>query len=122
MSTVQNYHDALLALSGNPALAAARSGLLVGMSGEELIDVITCGLKTCISREGLNTIATRLFEEIAATQAGGGVAPVEDKDGGDVADDSEDIVRSQGRTPRRRAKRGGKGECTPISRDITANG
>ncbi|KAI4648368.1 uncharacterized protein J4E79_009990 [Alternaria viburni] len=115
MSTVQNYHDALLALSGNPALAAARSGLLVGMSGEELIDVITCGLKTGVSRESLNTIATQLFEEIAATQAGGGVAPVEDKDGGDVADDSDDVVRNKGRTPRRRAKRGGKASADPNS-------
>ncbi|KAI4656299.1 hypothetical protein J4E93_001018 [Alternaria ventricosa] len=109
MSTVQNYHDALLALSGNPALAAARSGLLVGMSGEELIDVITCGIKTGVSREGLTTIATQLFEEIAAAQAGGVVAPVEDNNGGDVADDSDDVVRNKGRTPRRREKHGSKG-------------
>ncbi|KAI4626109.1 uncharacterized protein J4E87_004609 [Alternaria ethzedia] len=113
MSTVQNYHDALLALSGNPALAAARSGLLVGMSGEELIDVITCGLKTGISRDGLNIIAAQLFDEIAAAQAGGVVAPVEDNNSGDVADDSDDVVRNKGRNLRRRAKRGGKASPDP---------
>ena len=81
------------------------------MSGEELIDVITCGLKTGISRESLNTIATQLFEDIAETQAGGGVAPGEDNNGGDVADDSDDVVRNKGRTPGRRPRRGSKGEC-----------
>ncbi|KAH6858838.1 hypothetical protein BKA58DRAFT_444024 [Alternaria rosae] len=108
MSTAQRYHDALLALSGNPALVAARSGLLIGMSSEELIDVITCGLRTGVTRGFLNIIATQVFEEIAATQAGGVIAPVEDKDGGDVTDDSNNVVRNDSQTPRRRAERGSR--------------
>ncbi|KAI4943393.1 hypothetical protein J4E91_009302 [Alternaria rosae] len=108
MSTAQRYHDALLALSGNPALVAARSGLLIGMSSEELIDVITCGLRTGVTRGFLNTIATQVFEEIAATQAGGVIAPVEDKDGGEVTEDSNDVVRNDSQTPRRRAERGSR--------------
>jgi hypothetical protein len=69
MSTTRSYHQALLALSGNPALAAARTNLLTSINDEEIVDVITYSIKTSIPRESVNAIATRLLDELVATRA-----------------------------------------------------
>jgi len=96
MSTAKGYHDALLVLSGNPVFAAARDALLASISDNELLDVITHGLKTGSPRETLNAIATRLLDGLAtAGRVGDAVPPVQgnhddDDDGGDH-DDSGDV-------------------------------
>ncbi|KAI4661509.1 uncharacterized protein J4E88_010957 [Alternaria novae-zelandiae] len=83
MSTAKGYHDALLTLSGNPVFAAARDALLASISDNELLDVITHGLKTGSPRETLNAIATRLLDGLAtAGRVGDAVPPVEGNHGG----------------------------------------
>ncbi|KAI4917688.1 hypothetical protein J4E85_009780 [Alternaria conjuncta] len=102
MSTAKGYHDALLALSGNPVFAAARDTLLASISDKDLLDVITHGLKTGSPRETLDAIATRLLDGLArARNADGAAAQVEGRHGGDDGDDDDDSggggVRKSGR-------------------------
>jgi len=91
MSTAKGYHDALLALSGNPVFAAARDTLLASISDNELLDVITHGLKTGSPRETLNAIATRLLDGLArAPKVDDVVVPGKGKHGDDDGDDDHD--------------------------------
>jgi len=111
MAASKIYHDALLALSGNPVVAAARTALLVGISENELVDVINYTLKTGVPREKLNAIATSLFDELATPRrVDDGVAPEGEEDGGDDDDDDEDsdgAVRRARRGPGRSARQEG---------------
>ncbi|KAI4921590.1 hypothetical protein J4E90_000016 [Alternaria incomplexa] len=113
MSTAKGYHNALLALSGNPVFAAARDTLLASISDNELLDVITYGLKTGSPRETLNAIATRLLDGLArARNADDAAAPVEGKHGGDDGgDDDED---SGGGGGVRKSGRGGKPKAQEV--------
>ena len=94
MSTAHSYHDALLTLSGNPALAATRNALLASISDSELIDVIAHGLKTGARRAHLNTLATQRLDELSvAREEPTAVAHVEGEGGGD-ADGLHDETRN----------------------------
>jgi hypothetical protein len=92
MSTTRSYHQALLALSGNPALAAARTTLLASINNEELVDVITYSIKTGIPRESVNAIATRLLDELVTSRADG--AAVAHAEGEGYADGVQIEVRN----------------------------
>ena len=123
MSTAKGYHDALLALSGNPVFAAARDTLLASISDKELLDVITHGLKTGSPRETLNAIATRLLDGLAtARNVDGAAAPVEGKHGGDDDGDDDDSgsggVRKSGRGAKPR-KKTDEGKSNLIMKTIT---
>ncbi|KAI4612845.1 hypothetical protein J4E80_006900 [Alternaria sp. BMP 0032] len=103
MSTAQTYHDALFALSGNPIVAGARTALLASISDNEVIDVITHGLKAGIRREDLNAIATVVLDDLARTRKANDVpAPVEVKRDGDnsgIDGDSDGSGRKTVRDP-----------------------
>lgn len=68
-STAQNYFKALLALSGDPASADARKGLLVNIRDQDLVDVIKHGL-TEIPRAGLEEVAANLLDILVREQKG----------------------------------------------------
>jgi hypothetical protein len=116
MSTTRSYHQALLALSGNPALAAARTTLLTSINNEELVDVITYSIKTGIPRESVNAIATRLLDELVTTRADG--AAVAQAGGEGHADGVQIEVRNNNHSAGAsdaRAARQGKDELNSVT-------
>ncbi|KAF1829043.1 hypothetical protein BDW02DRAFT_602886 [Decorospora gaudefroyi] len=66
MATARSYYNALLALSGNPALADARKTLVACMPEQDLKDVVGHGLESGISKAGLEGIVARLLDSIVA--------------------------------------------------------
>jgi hypothetical protein len=86
MSTTQSYHDVLSTLSGNVALAEARTALVTSISDDDLINIMTDGLKTSILRKRPNAFATELLEKIMTIQAEKEVSAQEQAEAGDGDD------------------------------------
>lgn len=92
MSTTQSYHDALSTLSGNAALAEARIALVTSISDDDLIHIMTDGLRTSILRMRLNAFATELLEKIMTIQAENEVSAQEQAEAGDGDDITHPIL------------------------------
>jgi hypothetical protein len=69
MSTARSYYDALLALTGNPALAGARNALITSIGEQDLKDVINHGLQSNMSKAGLEDVAAKLLDVVVTEKA-----------------------------------------------------
>jgi hypothetical protein len=69
MSTARSYYDALLALSGKPALADAQRALLATIGEQDLREVVNHTLKSGISKGVLEYVAGRLLDVAVAERA-----------------------------------------------------
>jgi hypothetical protein len=93
MSAAKSYYDALLLLSGKPALADARKALITGIDVQDLKDVIDQALNSGIQKPNLEYVVSRLLDIVVAERAGE-VVEVPQEDVGDDAQVQEELEGS----------------------------
>jgi hypothetical protein len=89
MTTARSYFDALLPLSGNPALADARAALIASIGEQDLKQVIHHALGSGISKGVLEYVAAKLLDVVVAERARKADTVPHDDDENDAQDGLE---------------------------------